>query len=384
MDLCILPRDGERLVHRHRPTGPDPFLKTSAPSRAHRVVGVECICTWSWLAARWAREGMPCVLGQALSLKAIHGGKATNDPSAAHKIAVGLRGGLLPQASGDPAGMRATRDLLRRRMPRMRQRAELLAHVQNTNRQYHVPESGQKIAYHATRDGGAARFPAPAVPQSRAVALALIESSARLLTDLALSSGQTARPQDAHPLSRLQTGPGSGTIVSRVLLSAIPQIDRVPRVQAFGSSCRLVTGAKESAGTRSGTSGQKIGHASLPWAWAEAAGLGLRTKAQGQPCRARWEKTHGQGTALTLLAPKVARAVSYMVRRGTGFAMAPLLQGSGSRAGEPAASLDTDGISLQTVLGKTVTPCVLARDAGHRLASLIPRGCLATRSGAFI
>jgi transposase len=65
-------------------------------------------------------------------MKAIHGGKAKNDRIDAHKIAVLLRGGMLPQAYVYPAKMRATRDLLRRRMHRMRKRAELLAHVQNT------------------------------------------------------------------------------------------------------------------------------------------------------------------------------------------------------------------------------------------------------------
>ena len=37
---------------------------------------------------------------------------------------------MRPQASGYPAAMRATRDLLRRRTPLMRHRADLLAHVQ--------------------------------------------------------------------------------------------------------------------------------------------------------------------------------------------------------------------------------------------------------------
>jgi hypothetical protein len=64
-------------------------------------------------------------LGHALYLKAIHGGNAKHDQIDAHKIAVLLRGGMLPQASGYPAQMRATRDLLRRRIHRMRTRAEL-------------------------------------------------------------------------------------------------------------------------------------------------------------------------------------------------------------------------------------------------------------------
>jgi transposase len=55
------------------------------------------------------------VLGQALSRKAIHGGKAKNDKIDAHKIAGLLRGGRFPLAYVYPAEMRATRDLLRRR-----------------------------------------------------------------------------------------------------------------------------------------------------------------------------------------------------------------------------------------------------------------------------
>ena len=72
--------------------------------------------------------------------------------------------------------MRAPRDLLRRRMPLMRKRAELLAPVQHTNSQSNVPEIGKKIASKANRTGVAERFSAPAVQQSIAVDLALIDS----------------------------------------------------------------------------------------------------------------------------------------------------------------------------------------------------------------
>jgi hypothetical protein len=68
---------------------------------------------------------MPFVLGHALSRKAIQGGNANNDQIDAHKLAALLRGGMLPHASGSPAKMRATRDLLRRRLHLMRTRAEL-------------------------------------------------------------------------------------------------------------------------------------------------------------------------------------------------------------------------------------------------------------------
>jgi hypothetical protein len=173
MSLCLLHRDGEMLVHRNLPTGPAPFLKVVAPSRAARVVCVACLFTWYWLADLCARAGIPFVLGHALSMQATHGGKAKNDKLDAHKIALLFRGGMLPQAYVYPAEMRATRDLLRRRMPLMPKRAALLAHIQHTNSQYHLPEMGKKIADTAHRDGVAERFADPAVQQSSAGDLAL-------------------------------------------------------------------------------------------------------------------------------------------------------------------------------------------------------------------
>jgi hypothetical protein len=93
-----LNRDGEILVHRNMPARPEPFLKAVAPYREDLVVCVDCLFTWYWLADLCARAGMPFVLGQALYMNAIHGGKATNDTIDAQKIAVVLRGGMLPQA----------------------------------------------------------------------------------------------------------------------------------------------------------------------------------------------------------------------------------------------------------------------------------------------
>jgi len=42
------------------------------------MVGAECMFTWYWLADLCAREGIAFVLGHALYMKAIHGGKAKN------------------------------------------------------------------------------------------------------------------------------------------------------------------------------------------------------------------------------------------------------------------------------------------------------------------
>ena len=148
---------------------------------------------------------------------------------------------------------------------------------------------------------------------------------------------KTARQHDANTLYRLQTVPGVGKMLSLVLLYAIHDIHRFPRVQDFVSYCRLVKCTKESAGKRYGTSGKKIGNAYLKWAFSEAAVLFLRNNPAGQKYLARLEKKHGKGKALTVLAHKRARAIYYMLLRGTVCERDTFLNGYGSRAGEPAA-----------------------------------------------
>ena len=174
MDVCVLRQDGEIRLHRTMQAAPEPFLKAVAPYRAGLGVAVACLFPWYWLAYLGTQEGMPFVLGHALSRKAIHGGKAKNDTIDAQKMAALLRGGRLPQAYVYPAQMRATRDLVRRRTPLRRQRAALFAPVHNTHSQYHLPEIGTNIASTANRDGVAERLHAAAVQKTLAVDLALI------------------------------------------------------------------------------------------------------------------------------------------------------------------------------------------------------------------
>src|SRR5574342_1034215 len=200
MYVCVLDPQGEILLHRNMPCNPELFLKAIAPYREDMAVAVECIFTWYWLADLCSKENIAFVLGHALYMKAIHGGKAKNDKIDAHKIAVLLRGGMLPMAYVYPPEMRATRDLLRRRCHLVHKRAELLAHIQNTNSQSNLPEIGKKLAYKANREGVAERFNDPAVQKTIEVDLALITYYDELLRDLELSIVKTAKQHDAHTL----------------------------------------------------------------------------------------------------------------------------------------------------------------------------------------
>jgi transposase len=209
-------------------------------------------------------------------MKAMHRGNAKHDTLDAQNIAILLRGGRLPPASVYPREMRATRDLRRRRMHLVRQRAALLAHVQNPNRQYTLPEIGKKIAYKANRQGVAERFDPASIRTTITVDLALIDYYDALLHDLELSSVQMAKEHDANTFSRLRSIPGVGKSLALVRLYDIHDITRVPRVQEFVSYARLVTCPRASAGKCLGPAGAKSGNVPLKWVFAEAAGLFLR------------------------------------------------------------------------------------------------------------
>jgi len=113
-----------------------------------------------------------------------------------------------------------------------------------------VPELGKKLADKAHRDGVADRFPEPAVPKRVEGDLALMDFYDQLRNDVALTIVRTAKQHDARTLYRLPSVPGIGKIVSWVLLYAIHDLTRFPRVQDVVSYCRLVTCAKEAAGKR--------------------------------------------------------------------------------------------------------------------------------------
>jgi transposase len=311
------------LVHRNVKTTPEAFLDTVAPYRDDLVVAVECMFTWYWLADLCAAQGIPFVLGHALAMKAIHGGKAKNDKIDSHKIAVLLRGGLLPQSYVYPASMRATRDFLRRRLHLVRKRGQLLAHMQNTRAQYNLPPFERRLAYPANRDGVSRHFPDPSVRKSIEVDLALLDQYDALLDDLEQTIVREATCDDPDAFHRLRSVPGIGKILGLTILYEIHDIARFDRVQEFASYARLVKCTHQSAGKTLGTGGAKMGNVHLKWAFSEAAVLFLRHThtAAAAKFMARLEKQHGKGKALSILAHKIGRAVFYMLSRGTVFSM---------------------------------------------------------------
>ena len=321
MYLCILDQEGKVLVHKDLPTDADRFLEVVAPYMEDLVVAVECMFSWYWLADVCQDNGIKFVLGHALYMRAIHGGKAKNDRIDSYKIACLLRGGMIPMAYVYPRKLRATRDLLRRRMYFTRHRAELIAHIRNTSTQYNLDEIEGRLDRSGNWPGVAEHFPAEDVRKSVEADLTMIAHMTQLQGELEWYLEKTARAHDYQSFALLQSVPGIGTIIGLVILYEIDTIERFGRVQQFLSYGRLVKCAHESAGKIRGTGGNKIGNAYLKWAFSEAAVLFLRGNERAQKYVKRLESKHGKGKSLSILAARLARAVYYMLKRKEAFQM---------------------------------------------------------------
>jgi transposase len=321
LSLGLLDQAGNTLLAKTIPADGPTFLELIVPYRDDLVVCCECLFCWYWLADLCHEHDLNFVLGHALYMKAIHGGKSNNDKIDAAKIARLLRGGTIPYGYVYPKGMRETRDLLRRRTYLVHTRAEVITHVQNTNSQYNLPLFAKKLGYAANREelNVAERFTDPSVRKTVETDLALIDAYDPLIAELELYLTRTAKVDDPQAYARLLSIPGVGKVLALVLLYEIHDVNRFASAGQFLSYSRLVRCAHESANKKKGFGPMKIGNAHLRWAFAEAACLFVRQSVRAKAWLKRQEKQHGKGRALGILAARLARTVYHLLRKGEVF-----------------------------------------------------------------
>lgn len=313
--VCILDTEGQVCVHKNIAAHPERLKKLIEPYRTDLVIGVECMFSWYWVADFCDDHDIDFVLGHALYMKAIHGGKAKNDKIDSDKIARLLRSGMFPVAYTYPREWRGMRDLMRRRMRLMRQRAELMAHIHNTLSQYNLPPVTKNLRYRKNREALRQTFSDPGVQRSIDLDIDRINFYDHQLSKLEAYLHQQGKQVDAQSLLILKSIPGVGMILSLVILYEIQTIERFPTVQDFASYARLVKCQRESAGKLYGTGGAKIGNAYLKWAFSEAAVTFLRGNPEAQRWLEKKANQHNKARALTILAHKLGRAVYFMLTR---------------------------------------------------------------------
>ena len=263
--VCIIDQEGQICVHKEISDSPDKLKSILEPYLGNIVVGVECMHCWYWVSDFCEALGVDFILGHALYMKAIHGGKAKNDRIDSFKIATLMRGGNFPLAYVYPKEMRATRDLLRRRTKLVRHGAHLKAHVSNTTSQYNLPAHKVNLKNVSAREQLKVAFPDRVVQRNIDLDMAVLECYARELSRIECFLEQQAKQHNPVHWHLLKSISGIGRILGLTIIYEIGHIERFESAQKFASYARLVKCKAESAGKSYGTQGNKIGNAHLKW-----------------------------------------------------------------------------------------------------------------------
>ena len=312
--VCIIDQEGNTLVHKEISANPEKLQQLLSPYIGSIVVGVECMHCWYWVSDFCEDIGVDFILGHALYMKAIHGGKAKNDRIDSFKIATLMRGGNFPLAYVYPKEMRATRDLLRRRMKLVRHGADLKAHVANTTSQYNLPPNKVNLKNIGAREQLRCAFPDTVVQRNIDLDMAVLDCYAKELSKLECYLEQQAKQHNPVHFQLLRSVYGIGRILALTIIYEIGDIHRFDSVQKFASYARLVKCKAESAGKSYGTQGNKIGNAHLKWAFSEAAVLYLRGNKKAQRYLQKLQKRMSKAKALSVLAHKIGRCVYFMLK----------------------------------------------------------------------
>ncbi len=319
MYVSIMDDNGTELLHKSMPSTAEHLTRALAPFLDDLVIGCECIFTWYWLSDYSSTRNISFALGHALGMSAIHKSKHTNDSLDSRTICNLLRTKYFPLSYNYPQEMRATRDLMRRRMEIMHMRSDILSHAQTLSYIYSGKRFEKKLrvqSYVETLDN---HFDDPMAQLSLDVDRALIAQYDKTLSLVEKAIAKQARHHDAQSIQLLQSIPGLGNILSLIILYEMNTIQRFPTVQKFISYARLISPTHESGGKRVGRGNKKIGNRYLRWAFGELAVLTLRFNEHAREAHKRLVEKKGKQKALSILAAHLGRTVYYMLKTGTPF-----------------------------------------------------------------
>jgi len=321
MYICVMDLEGNILVHKNiRNNDFSFFLKLVAPYLHSLTVVCECCYNWYWLADACSDADIEFVLGHALYLKHIHGGKNKNDKIDSEKLAHLLRTNLIPSSYVYPRERRPMRGLLRQRMSYVWERATLLGHLQmNQQSEGLAPVAKGGHNRDVWEERILSHYSDPLHKLAVKCDMDLIRSYDYRIELIDQRLAEQARRVFSRDFALIKTVPGIGRVLALTILFEIDTIERFPTVKDFVSYCRLVKGSVASAGKVKGLCGGKMGNPYLRWAFGQAAVICKRNHPLLTPYAEMLVSKHGKFKGNAILANKLGRAVYFMLQKGTAF-----------------------------------------------------------------
>jgi transposase len=308
--IAVLTDDGELAEHRlaNDPAGLKQFFAELPP---RTPVAIEASGTWWWLVDLLEGLGHRPVLSHPKQTKAIAAARLKNDRVDAHRLALLLRGELLPTVWIPSAPLREARELIRHRV----QLGWLRGEVRNrafallARRNLHPSSSRSWFTARGQREFASVPL-APLADRIRHDCLELLPLLDAQIRQL--DREIVTRWGDDPRVRRLCTIPGIGPFIASVLVLELGDIARFAHAKQVASYVGLAPRVRASADrTRSGHI-SKEGNRLLRWVLVLAATQASRRPG---PLRAWYhavKKRRGRSVARVALARRLAEIVYHV------------------------------------------------------------------------
>jgi transposase len=257
----------------------------------HQAV-VESTGGWYSLADTLAALGLELVLAHATRVKAIAAAKVKTAKVDSDTLALLLRADLIPRAHMIQPEARGPRDLMRTRLRVVEKVVSAQNSIDRLLEKFHLEDVAQLDALYQLQ------------AQCHAAQIQLLEEQVRTL-ERALYPHLIPNAD----VQRLLWVPGLGKVTAFTVHTEIEGISRLPTERQFFSYCRLVPGAKNSAGHTRHRSGAKAGNRYLKLAFSHA---GIRA-VQYYPEIGAFFKAKARKTPIRIARALVALALARIV-----------------------------------------------------------------------
>jgi len=308
--IAVLTEDGE-IRQQRLPNDPTQLEKFFAELPPHTPIAIEASGTWWWLVDLLEHLGHDPILSHPKQTKAIAAARLKNDRVDAERLALLLRGDLLPTVWIPPPALREARELVRHRIQlvwlRSVIRNRLQAMLARRNLQ---PTSGKSwLTQRGQRE--LKQLPLPEAPsrirEDCAALLPTLDAQIRRLdTELVTRWGRDPRVQ------RLTTIPGIGPFIAIVLVLELGDIHRFASAKRVASYVGLTPRVRGSAGRVRAGHITKEGNRLLRWVLVLAATQAVRKPGPLRTWFHAVKKRRGKKVARVALARRLAEIVFHV------------------------------------------------------------------------
>jgi transposase len=305
--VAVLTPEGDVKQHRLKnEVGAVQQFFAALPSPAR--VAIEASGTWWWLVDLLEQLGHQPVLSHPKQTKAIAAARLKNDRVDAARLALLLRGDLLPTVWIPPVSLREARELLRHRVSLVGVRTGIKNQLQAllARRNLQPSSSAKWMTVRGQRE--LAALPLPPIPSTiredcRGLLRLLDEQIRQVDQELVRRWGQDSR------VHHLRSIPGIGVFIAMLLVLELGDIHRFPSAKHVASYAGLVPRVSDSGERVRRGHISKEGNRLLRWALVLAATQAARRPG---PLRA-WYRTvahrKGKKVARVALARRLAEIV---------------------------------------------------------------------------